>query len=137
MWRRAHDRFERGLDRFHQVLEGIEDDAQYNDLYNGLVAIANRLADQLPEVRSICVEAQAARPSEGTDIPPGASAVHRALSKAANDVAQAAQAAAMARLDAESHASTDLARGLDSVRRRADVVVEGVRCARAAVEALR
>ncbi|GAA3711044.1 hypothetical protein GCM10022377_25680 [Zhihengliuella alba] len=136
MWRRAHDRFERGLDRFHQVLEGIEDDPQYNELYNGLASIANRLADELDEVRRICVRAQAARPSEGTDIPPGASAVHRALSKAANDLAQAAQAAAMARLDAESHAAADLQTGLDSVRRRADVVVEGVASARAAADAL-
>ena len=41
LWRRAHDRFHRGLDRYHQVLEGVEDD----QLYDELVEIANDLAE--------------------------------------------------------------------------------------------
>ena len=32
LWRRAHDRFHRGLDRYHQVLEGVEDDQLYAEL---------------------------------------------------------------------------------------------------------
>ena len=40
LWRRAHDRFTRGLDRYHQVLEGVEDEA----LYAELVDIANELS---------------------------------------------------------------------------------------------
>ena len=43
LWRRAHDRFHRGLDRYHQVLEGVEDEA----LYAELLEIANELADAL------------------------------------------------------------------------------------------
>ena len=43
LWRRAHDRFTRGLDRYHQVLEGVEDDA----LYAELLEIANELSGAL------------------------------------------------------------------------------------------
>ena len=32
LWRRAHDRYVRGLDRFHQILEGVDDDALHNQL---------------------------------------------------------------------------------------------------------
>jgi hypothetical protein len=65
VWRRAHDRFRRGLDRYHQILEGVEDDAVYNDL----AALANELAQLLPRVRECCIAAQTQHPSEGLDIP--------------------------------------------------------------------
>jgi hypothetical protein len=131
IWRRAHDRYGRGLDRFHQVLEGIEDD----DLYNALVMIADHLADLQPRVREVCREAQRLRPSSDTDIPGVLAPVHRALSKAANDLATAAQSAAMARLDGErwGYASA----GLENVARRADVVTGGVLAAEAALEQAR
>lgn len=127
VWRRAHDRFSRGLDRFHQVIEGIEDD----DLYNALVMIANHLAELQERVRTVCVHAQAQSPSSDSDIPHRYNAVHRALSKAANDLAMAAQSAAMARLDGErwGYASA----GLENVARRADTVGTGVAVAEAAL----
>ncbi|MFK0073850.1 hypothetical protein [Arthrobacter woluwensis] len=109
LWRRAHDRFRRGLDRFHQVLDGVSDDA----LYAELLPIADELAGLLPRVRTICVEAQRSTPSDGLDIPPELAPLHRLLSRAGNDLATAAQAATMARLG-----TTDV----DSVRRRAAVV---------------
>ncbi|MFB0834919.1 hypothetical protein ACX8Z9_06865 [Arthrobacter halodurans] len=120
VWRRAHDRYGRGLDRFHQVLEGIEDD----DLYNALVMIADHLADLQSRVRAVCVAAQALSPSATEDIPFRLNPVHRALSKAANDLAMAAQSAAIARLDGErwGYASA----GLENVARRADVVAGGI-----------
>lgn len=127
VWRRAHDRFTRGLDRFHQVLEGIESD----ELYNALVMIADHLADLQPRVRAICTTAQRQRPSSGTDIPGSHTDVHRALSKAANDLAAAAQAAAMARLDGERWGYNSA--GLENVAFRADLVVDGVRAAEEAL----
>ncbi|HXD27436.1 MAG TPA: hypothetical protein VN621_01620 [Arthrobacter sp.] len=130
VWRRAHDRFARGLDRFHQVLEGIDDD----DLYNALVMIANHLADLEPRVRAVCASAHRQRPSSGTDIPGTHADVHRALSKAANDLAAAAQAAAMARLDGERWGYNSA--GLDNVAFRADLVVDGVRAAEEALARL-
>ncbi|MEE1622042.1 hypothetical protein ACQ3I4_11795 [Zafaria sp. Z1313] len=128
VWRRAHDRFGRGLDRFHQVLEGIESD----ELYNALVVVANELAELQPRLRAVCQEAQRVRPSSDFNIPGGPfSPVHRALSRAANDLATAAQAAAMARLDAER---LGLERGgLENVGRRAEAVAEGVHEAEAAL----
>ena len=117
LWRRAHDRFTRGLDRYHQVLAGVEDDA----LYNELLAIADELTALSGRVRQICVEAQRRSPSEGLDIPGNLAGVHRALSTAGNSLATTAEAAAMLRL-----AVGPVPAGAESVRRRADSVLEQV-----------
>ncbi|MGO4582951.1 hypothetical protein AB4Z38_03535 [Arthrobacter sp. 2RAF6] len=117
LWRRAHDRFHRGLDRYHQVLEGVEDE----QLYVELVAIANELADLSSRVRAICAEAQLRAPSDGLDIPGSLAGVHRALSKAGNSLATTAEAAAMLRL-----AVGPVPVGAVSVRRRAEAVYEHV-----------
>ena len=117
LWRRAHDRFHRGLDRYHQVLEGVEDPR----LYEELVDIANDLATLSARVRSICVEAQRRSPSDGLDIPGLLAGVHRSLSKAGNSLATTAEAAAMLRL-----AVGPVPVGAASVRRRAEAVFEQV-----------
>jgi hypothetical protein len=117
LWRRAHDRFHRGLDRYHQVLEGVEDEL----LYAELVEVANELSELLERVRAVCVEAQRRSPSEGLDIPGPLAGVHRALSKAGNSLATTAEAAAMLRL-----AVGPVPVGAASVRRRAESVVEQV-----------
>ncbi|WP_314194806.1 hypothetical protein [uncultured Arthrobacter sp.] len=117
LWRRAHDRFHRGLDRYHQVLEGVEDE----QLYGELVEIANQLAGLSGRVREICVEAQRRSPSDGLDIPHNLSGVHRSLSKAGNSLAATAEAAAMLRL-----AVGPVPVGAASVWRRAETVFEQV-----------
>ena len=95
IWRRAHDRFRRAVERYHQVLEGVQDDG----LYDELLPIANQVAGLLPRVRTCCAAAQSMHPTDGLDIPGGPLAeVHRNLSKAGNSLAATAQAAAMARL---------------------------------------
>ena len=91
IWRRTHDRYVRGLDRYHQVLEMTE-----GELYEELVVVANALASGLPRVRALCTAAQRRFPSEGLDVPGGgATAVHRRLSRAGNALATTAEAAAM------------------------------------------
>lgn len=127
IWRRAHDRFQRGLDRYHQVLEGTEDDA----LYNELAVIANSLAALLPRVRAACVKAQEISPSDGLNVPGRLTGVHRALSKAANALATAAEAAAISRWDAERFGIASA--GVENVRRRAALVGEDVAAAEAAL----
>ncbi len=117
LWRRAHDRFTRGLDRYHQVLEGVEDEA----LYAELVDIANELSELAVRVRNVCVEAQRRSPSDGLDIPGALAGVHRALSTAGNSLATTAEAAAMLRL-----AVGPVPAGAASVRRRADSVRDHV-----------
>ena len=60
LWRRAHDRFIRGIDRFHQVLERLAD----TEMIELIVPDANTLADLIPwiflpplKARSrICIE---------------------------------------------------------------------------------
>ena len=117
LWRRAHDRFTRGLDRYHQVLEGVEDEA----LYGELLEVADELSALSGRVREICVEAQRRAPSEGLDIPGPLAGVHRALSTAGNSLATTAEAAAMLRL-----AVGPVPAGAESVRRRAASVLEQV-----------
>jgi hypothetical protein len=117
LWRRAHDRFHRGLDRYHQVLEGVEDP----QLYEELVDIANDLAALSPRVRLVCVEAQRRSPSDGLDIPGALAGVHRSLSKAGNSLATTAEAAAMLRL-----AVGPVPVGAASVHRRAEAVFEQI-----------
>lgn len=120
VWRRAHDRFTRGLDRYHQMLEGVDDDAVYNEL----VSVANFLAELLPRVREVCVTAQRRLPSSGQDIPGGLIGVHRALSRSGNSLAAAAEAAAMSRLEAERWGIASA--GIENVRRRAVLVADDV-----------
>ncbi|WP_342022900.1 hypothetical protein AAE021_13790 [Arthrobacter citreus] len=135
VWRRAHDRFTRGLDRYHQMLEGVEDDAVYNEL----VTVANGLAELLPRVREVCVNAQRRLPSNGQDIPGSLIAVHRALSRSGNSLAATAEAAAMSRLDSERWGFASA--GLENVHRRAQLVAEDVleaeRAMKAAADALK
>ncbi|MCA4134462.1 hypothetical protein [Arthrobacter sp. M4] len=120
LWRRAHDRFIRGLDRYHQVLEGFEDDP----LYLELVEVANALADLSSRVRVVCIEAQRRCPSDGLDVPGSLAGVHRALSRAGNSLATTAEAAAMLRL-----AVGPVPVGAVSVWRRAEAVAEQVEAA--------
>ena len=120
LWRRAHDRFKRGLDRYHQVLEGIEDES----LYAELVVIADALSGLLPRVRAVCAAAQEGAPSDGLDVPGELADVHRALSRAGNALATTAEAAAMLRL-----AVGPVPVGALSVQRRAAAVLEQVELA--------
>ncbi|MFC8303804.1 hypothetical protein ACFUCV_08990 [Specibacter sp. NPDC057265] len=112
VWRRAYDRFHRGLDRFHQMLEGLEAasfehsdaGARAAECYGPMVAVADALAELLPEVRRIAAAAHAAAPSEGMEIPLGTGGkfndVHRELSRAGNALAAASEALALVRLGA-------------------------------------
>lgn len=126
IWRRLHDRYRRGLDRYHQVLEGVQDE----DLYAELLAIADDLSRQLPEVRRCCMAAQREAPTDGMQIPgERLGRMHRYLSKAGNSLAAAAEAAAMVRLEGERGRPLPGAAGawrVDSVRRQAAVVLEDV-----------
>ena len=110
LWRQAHDRYVRGLDRYHQILEGVEDDAAHNQL----VLIGDELAEQLPRVYRLCQRAHEQFPATGLNVPPGASPLHSGLSRAANHLATTAEAEAMVRL---KHGE------LASVRHRADQVL--------------
>ena len=58
LWRRAHDRFIRGVDRFHQVLERLA----HTDMVELVVPAANSLSDLIPRVRAIAMASAAAGP---------------------------------------------------------------------------
>lgn len=101
VWRRAHDRFKRGLDRYHQILESVRDP----ELRAAAVPVANELAELLPRVRAVCTEAHTRAPSQTQDIPHSTSGylsdVHRQLSRAGNSMAQTAEALTMERFAAQ------------------------------------
>lgn len=113
LWRQAHDRYVRGLDRYHQILAGVEDDA----VHNQLVPIGDELADQLPRVYRLCKTAHAQYPATELQVPAGAQHLHSGLSRAANHLATTAEAEAMVRLN---HGGTE------AVRRRADEVLRSL-----------
>lgn len=123
VWRRAHDRFRRGLDRFHQMLEGVAAAADAGDQtpaqaaetatnYDAMVHLADGLADLLPLVREIAAEAQTMAPSDGMEIPVGTGGylndVHRELSRAGNSLAAAAESLALLRLGVGTAAAVEL-----------------------------
>lgn len=122
LWRRSYDRFSRSLDRYWQIVDESAGTVPQDEM-NGLINAGNVLADLLPRVRALCSEAHRQYPDHGLQVPAGAAEVHRILSRAANDLATTAQAAAFHRLGQGS---------LDSVGRRAEKVITAVDEAEAA-----
>ncbi len=126
VWRRAHDRFRRGLDRFHQMLEGLAETGptgaqttvQATETYEAVVVLADALSALLPTVRAIAAEAQKIAPSEGMEIPVGTGGylndVHRELSRAGNALAAAAEALALVRLGVGEAPGVELKVGIVS-----------------------
>ncbi|MGV3017183.1 dehydrogenase [Rothia sp. 88186D007BW] len=131
LWRRAHDRFVRGLNRFHQILERIP----AGPTFDQLVPLANDLADLLPRVRTIATEAQRLAPSASNDIPASPTGIysdlHRALSKAGNSLALCAEALAMLHCTGESTVSTA------TIARRIEAVEQHLKDAQAHLDAAR
>lgn len=131
IWRRDHDRFVRGLDRFHQILERLHREQDID----ALVEDANALADLLPRVRSVAAQAQKLAPSNGHDIPASQngtySDLNRALAKAGNNVALCAEALAMTRCKGDCSQNCQRK---TSVARRVEAVVEQVEHAENLIE---
>ncbi len=96
MWRRAHDRFRRAVDRYHQLLERVPP----GEVRDRFEAPAASLAALLDEVHEVCLAGQRLAPSEGEDLPGGRGGVlldgHRALAKAATTAAQAGETVMLA-----------------------------------------
>lgn len=123
LWRRNHDRFVRGLDRFHQILERMPSP----EAIELMVPEANALADLLPRVRTIAETAQKIAPSNSNDIPHSPkgtySDLNRALSKAGNSLALCAEALAMMRCSGQCAQDCS---GKISVQRRVQTVEEHI-----------
>lgn len=120
LWRQAHDRFARSLDRYWQVIDPQRPGDLSQEELNGLVNAGNVLTEALATVRTICIVARQRYGEHEMDVPAGANDIHRFLSRAANDLAATAQAAAMYKRDQAS---------IDTVGRRAEKVLESVRAA--------
>ncbi|AXR74140.1 hypothetical protein DCC27_007355 [Auritidibacter sp. NML130574] len=131
LWRQAHDRFHRSLQRYWQIVDPDEEHARNvqgfvsAEEHNGLINAGNILADLLPRVRALCVAARRASPDQQSlDVPGEFQDLHRWISRAANDLAAVAQAAAMFR-----RGQTEVY----TVGRRAQKVIEDIEAAEAAL----
>ena len=99
LWRRAHDRLGRAMDRYWQVLEGQRGtDVLHPEERKRGVHAGNLLTDRLPGVRTLCVRLHRDHEGDGEHIPAEAADVHRELSRAAHELAATAQALALYRL---------------------------------------
>ena len=65
IWRRSHDRFIRGIDRFHQVLERLAGTESSASMLELIVPDANELADLIPRVRAVATQAHRPAPTDG------------------------------------------------------------------------
>ncbi len=117
LWRQAHDRFARSLDRYWQIIGQEHSGTITREEHNGLVHAGNILTDNLAVVRQVCATARQRFGEHDLDVPAGANDIHRMLSRAANDLAATAQAAAMFKRQ-----QADIA----SVGMRAEKVLESV-----------
>jgi len=120
LWRQAYDRFARSLDRYWQIVDPQRSTAIAQEELNGLVHAGNVLTDAMATVQRICIESRERYGEHDLDVPAGANDIHRLLSRAANDLAATAQAAAMFKRRQAS---------LESVGRRAEKVLESIQSA--------
>lgn len=120
LWRQAHDRFARSLDRFWQIIDPQQPGDMSQEELNGLINAGNVLTDALATVRQICAQARERFGERELDVPAGANDIHRSLSRAANDLAATAQAAALYKRNQTS---------VDTVGRRAEKVLAAVQTA--------
>jgi hypothetical protein len=121
VWRRAHDRSRRAVDRFHQVVEPVP----AGPVREGLDEVAADLVAALDRVRTLCVQAQAAAPSGGLEVPAGPDGghpeLHRAVSRWAGLAAQASWSATSAAVaEAAGDRVTAMAQ-VESARRAAAI----------------
>src|SRR5699024_12505038 len=77
LWRQAHDRFARSLDRYWQVVESERTSPVGKEEENGLVNAGNALVDARAAVRSICDEARTRCGEHERNVRPGGHEVHR------------------------------------------------------------
>jgi hypothetical protein len=124
VWRRVHDRFARGVRRYHAVVEVIPSRPARLELEE----IGAELDEVLGLVRMTCERAQAVAPSEGADVPVGPGDVyldvHRRVARAATLCARASESAMMARVSIRAKDQQGLRDHVDAARRTAKQVRE-------------
>lgn len=123
VWRRAHDRFRRAVDRYHQVIEPVP----AGPVRDRLERTGASLAASLGVVHERCARAQAQAPSSGLEVPIGdghGPELHRRLTRAAGLAATAAEAAAMARVALRSGRPEEAEARVEAAERAAASVRE-------------
>jgi hypothetical protein len=136
VWRRAHDRFRRAVDRYHLLLERVPTGAVHDRLQD----TGARLAAALIDVHAVCVAGQRLAPSEGEDLPGGHGGAlldaHRALARGATLAAQAGEAVMLAIVALRSEQVEEASRLAEAAARAADQVADHVERAEELVRAV-
>lgn len=105
LWRQAHDRFTRAVDRFYEASLAMHESQPGIPASELLARQTHRLGALADRVRELCAEAQDRYPASGPTLSGTAARaipdVPRLLSRAATQIATAAQAATMARTGRE------------------------------------
>jgi hypothetical protein len=137
VWRRAHDRFRRAVDRYHQVLEQVPAGEARQQLERTGADLAGRLDD----VRALCLHAQQLAPSAGDNVPGGHGGVlldvHRALTRAATLAAQAGEAVTLTVVTLRSQQPGEAANGAAGAARAAAQAAHQIERAETMMAALR
>jgi hypothetical protein len=136
VWRRAHDRFRRAVDRYHQVLEQVPAGEARQQLERTGADLAGRLDD----VRALCLRAQQLAPSGGDNVPGGHCGtlldVHHALTRAATLSAQAAEAVTLTVVTLRAQQPGEAAKGAAAAARAAAQAAQQIERAETMMAAL-
>jgi hypothetical protein len=130
VWRRAHDRFRRAVDRYHQLLEQVP----AGEVRDRLELTGARLAALLHDVHGACQAGQRIAPSASEDLPGGRGGLlldaHRALARGATLTAQAGETVMLAVVTLRSHHPEEAVRLADAAARTVAQVADQVSRAR-------
>ena len=124
VWRTVYLRFSRTVRRYRHVVDGVRS----GPVRAELTEVADELAETLALAREACERAQAAAPSEGSDVPLGPGDVyldvHRRIARAATLCSRAAESATMARIAARRRDEDGVRDHIDAARRTTKQVRE-------------
>src|SRR5699024_12863881 len=92
LWRQAHDRSARSLDRYWPIVGQEHNGTIPREEHNGLVHAGNILTDNLAVVREVCATARQRFGEHHLDVPARANDTHRIVLRAATELAGTASA---------------------------------------------
>jgi hypothetical protein len=133
VWRYAHDRFRRAVNRYHDLIAVVPDRAVRSELEE----VGADLMGAMAIVQVVCVRGQRAAPTDEMNLPGSEEArfheAHRGVSRAATLCSQASEAAMQARIGVLAQDSASVRTAIEAARRTAKHVHELVGSAFAAV----
>lgn len=124
VWRQNRDRFNRAVDRFYATAAAVHEEAPDSAVAVRLAALTHELNEMAQRVDAVAAALHARYPVDSTVVPAHVRAhvgqTPELLTRAAGVVAQAGQAAAMARVSARAGRAAEGGAGAESQVRAAE-----------------